>query len=198
MKYKRAKVQIRGIKPILFHAFSEKSIPLDGRTEKSGVSGNNPEEWKNTVLMDEKRQLYVPNNYIFGCIKNGAKYTKEGRGSIQIKVAASLQIEEDKIFFKDKFVPEEDVLNKDLTAPVYLYVCSVNNPNTKGRNIRYRIAASPGWELTFHIEWDGTLVNPAKMNQCLIDGGRLVGLGDGRSIGFGRFEVDSFALEENT
>lgn len=196
MKQKTAKVTIRGIKPFLFNAFSEKNLPLSGRQEKKGVTGNNPEEWKDSVLMNDKRQLYIPDNYLFAPIKEGAKYIKEGRGSIQKKVTASLQVIEPQVLIKDRFVPEEDKLTTNSTEKVYLHICSVRNPTTKGRNIRYRIACAPDWEASFTITWDGTLVTASKMNECLIDGGRLAGIGDGRAIGFGRFEVDNFALVE--
>ena len=35
------------------------------------------------------------------------------------------------------------------------------------------------------------------MNAVVIDAGRLVGLGNGRSIGMGRFDVVSFEVKED-
>lgn len=192
--YKRAKVTIVGKKPLLFHSFSEKLLPVDGRKEKKGIAGNNPEEWKDTVLMDENRNLFLLNGYIFGCLKGGSKYVKEGRGSVQTKVGACLQIEEDRIFVEDRVVPEEAELTRDATKKVYLDVRSVTNPSTKGRNMRYRIACSKGWRLSFHIFWDSSIVAVGKMQQAVVDAGNLVGLGDGRSIGCGRFDIESFTV----
>lgn len=194
MTYKKATVTIVGKKPLLFHSFSEESLPVDGRKEKQGVAGNNPEEWKKTVLMDENRKLFVFNSYIFGCLKGGAKYVKEGRGSIQTKVGACLQVEEDRVFVEGRSVPEEEELSRDVTKKVYLDVRSVNNPNTKGRNMRYRVACSKGWRLTFNIIWDSSIVAVGKMQQAVVDGGNLIGIGDGRSIGFGRFDIESFTV----
>lgn len=83
-----------------------------------------------------------------------------------------------------------DVLTKDSTLPVYLDVRSVKKPSTKARNIRYRVAISNGWKANFSITWDKSLINREQMHAVLIHAGTLVGLGDGRSIGFGRFEVE--------
>lgn len=187
-----ATVTIRGTRPLLWHRFGPDALPLE-KQERTGVAGNDPGEWRKTVLVTKEGQLYVEPSYIFGCLRDGAKYTKKGRGSIQSMVAATLQVLDNKVLI-DSFLPDE--LTTDDTQPVYLDVRSVRNPATKARNIRYRVAASPGWTATFRIAWDPTIVSRGEMEAVTIDAGRLVGLGDGRSIGFGRFEVLSFEIQE--
>lgn len=186
-----ATISIEGTRPILWHAFGPDAIPLE-KQERTGVAGNDPLEWTKTVLMTAERQLYVEASYLFGCIRDGARHIKRGRGSIQALVAATLQIMDDRILV-DRFVPEEPIPT-DRDEPVYMDVRSVRNPATKGRNIRYRIAASPGWAITFRIMWDATVVSRGEMQAAVIDAGRLSGLGDGRTIGFGRFDVTSFEV----
>lgn len=58
--------------------------------------------------------------------------------------------------------------------------------------MRYRLAASTGWKATFTIVWDKTIVSRDQMRAVVNDAGTLTGLGDGRSIGFGRFDVLKF------
>lgn len=190
-----ANLTIKGVKPLLWNAFGPDAIPLE-KQEKTGVAGNDPEEWRKTVLMTKERQLYVEPTYIFGCIRDGAKHVKKGRGSIQALVAATLQITDDKILV-DRFLPTDKELTRDSDQPVYLDVRSVRNPNTKGRNVRYRIAASSGWTLATAIQWDKTIVSRGEMESACIDAGRLAGIGDGRAIGFGRFQVVSFEIVDN-
>ncbi|QKI80594.1 hypothetical protein [Kroppenstedtia eburnea] len=185
-----AKVTIKGTRPILWHRFGPEAIPLE-KQERTGVAGNDPEEWKKTYTATKSGQLFLDSSYIFGCLRNAAKYTKSGRGSIQNNVAATLQVVED-IVLLDRFMPEE--LTQDPQEPVYLDVRSVKNPNTKGRNVRYRVAASPGWKATFRITWDPTIVSRRQMEAVIIDAGKLVGLADARSIGFGRFDIESFEV----
>lgn len=188
-----ATVTIRGLRPLLWHAFGPDSIPLE-KQERTGVAGNDPEEWRKTVLMTADRQLYLLPTYIFGCLRDASKYTKKGKGSIQSAVAATLQVADDLILV-DRFVPAEPIPT-DRMLPVYMDVSSVRNPATKARNVRYRIAAGSGWSLSFHLLWDKTIVSRGELEAVVRDAGQLTGLGDGRSIGFGRFEVQGFEVQD--
>jgi hypothetical protein len=190
----KATITIVGKRPILFHRFSVDSIPL-GKTERTGVAGNDPEEWKRTVSKTKTNQLYVDSTYIFGCLRDGGKHIKSGKGSIQTKVASTLNVVND-IILLDRFLPADGDLTQDVEALVYLDVRSVKNPSTRGRNIRYRVAASSGWKATFQIEWENTVVSRGEMQSALASAGAYVGLGDGRSIGFGRFEIEDFEIED--
>lgn len=188
-----ARVKVTGIRPLFWHAFGPDAIPLE-KQERTGVAGNDPIEWTRTVLMTPERQLYLPGNYVFGCIRDGSKNIKKGRGSIMTAVAATLQVEEDVILF-DRWVPEQPAIN-DFSAPVYIDRRSVKNPNTRGRNLRYRIATPPGWTLNFSLVWDRTVVSRGEMEAAARDAGALAGIGDGRAIGMGRFRIDSFVIDE--
>ena len=192
-----ANVSICGTRPILWHKFGPESIPLE-KKEKTGVAGHDPVEWRRTYLATKEGQLYIRSDYVFGCLRDAAKYTKRGRGSIMKYVTATLQVVDDKVLI-DRHIPgwnggPPDELTADDTEPVYLDIRSVRNPSTRGRNVRYRVAASAGWKTAFTILWDATIVSRGEMEAVLIDGGRLVGLGDGRSIGFGRFEIQEVEI----
>jgi len=187
-----AKVRIKGTKPLLIHVFREDTLSLE-RRERTGVAGNDPEEWKRTYTADENKQLYLSPSYIFGCMRVASKHTKDGRSSIQSKLSATLQVLTNRIYF-DRYMPDEITQNEQ--EPVYLDVRGVKNPNTHGRNVRYRVALSPGWETEFNILWDNTVVANPLIKTVMSDAGTLVGLADGRSIGFGRFEVISFDVKK--
>ncbi len=188
-----ASVSIEGYRPLLWNAFTLDAIPLKKR-EKTGVAGNNPEEWKKTVLATEDGQLYLKPSYIFGCLRDGAKYTRQGRSSLQTKLAATLQVLGERVLV-DRHLPEDwSKLTTDPTQTVYIDVRSVKNPSTRGRHIRYRVAVTPGWRAEFRISWDLTVISREQMEAILYDAGQLCGLGDGRQIGFGRFEVVKFEV----
>lgn len=189
---RKARVEIKGIRPLLFHHFGPDAIPLQPG-EKTGVAGNDPEEWKKTVLMTSDRELYIPDSYFFGTIRDGARNVKKGRGSIQPAVASTLQVLESAVLLGLK-VPDEP--QQDPTLPVYLDVRSVRNPSTKARNVRYRIAVREGWQCVFNIVWDAVIVSGAEMKEAVKYAGQLCGLADGRSVGFGRFEVQTFEVTE--
>lgn len=189
----QADVEIIGTRPLMWHHFGPDAIPLSKR-ERTGVAGNDPEEWHRTVLCTPDRQLYITPESVFGCVRDGAKYTRKGRGSVQAAVAASLQVLEDVVLI-DRYLPEDEPL-RDPQAPVYLDVRYVKNPANRAGNVRYRIAASKGWTARFHLLWDPVIVARGIMEAVVIDAGRLVGIGDGRAIGFGRFEVKSFEMAD--
>jgi CRISPR/Cas system endoribonuclease Cas6 (RAMP superfamily) len=52
------------------------------------------------------------------------------------------------------------------------------------------------YRVLFERYWDKTIVDRTQMQAVLHDAGKLVGLGDGRSIGFGRFTLVSFDLSD--
>jgi hypothetical protein len=190
-----ASVSIKGTRPLLWHRFGLTTISA-ARGERTGVAGNDPEEWKRTVLVTDDRQLYLDPTYVFGAIRDGAKYIGKRRGTLQPLVVATLQVLDDRILV-DRFLPEPgSPLPTTPEAPVYLDIRGVRNPTTRGRNVRYRVAAAPGWQAAFTLTWDKTIVSRGEMEAAIIAAGQYVGVGNGRAIGFGRFTVESFAVED--
>ncbi len=190
----RVRVTVRGTRPLLQHAFGPESIPLEDQ-EKTGRAGNDPEEWRKTCMVTPEGQLFIKGSYAFGCLRNAARYTKKGRGSIQPLVAATLQVEEETILL-NRWAPKEGdppANTKGATGTdVYIDVAGVRNPTTKARNVRYRLAASAGWECSFVIRWDKTVVSRGEMEAVLNDAGTLSGLADGVSVGYGKFEIAAY------
>ena len=194
-----AHISIEGTRPLMWHVFGPDAIPLE-KQERAGVAGNDPTEWRKTVSFTKDGQLYLRGDYAFGCLRDAARYTKRGRGSIQKYVVATLQINEERLLI-DRHIPGfadglPDEMPTDPELPVYLDIRSVVNPKTRARNVRYRVTASPGWRLDFSILWDKTVVSRGEMEAVAIDAGTLVGIGDGRAVGMGRFDILSFAIEE--
>ena len=206
--YLVATVTVRGTGPLLQHAFGLDTIPATGeRPSRTGAAGNDPEEWRRSARVTLEGQLYLEPAAAYATIREAAKYTKKGRASLQGPVAATLQILESRVLL-DRWLPGSNggqtfdlktitAPSRDSAQPVYLDVRGVRNPATKGRNVRYRVAAAPGWQCVFNLRWDKTLVTASQMEAILHDSGKLVGLGDGRSIGFGRFEIGSLKIRED-
>jgi hypothetical protein len=183
----RMKVSIKGTRPLLQHRFGPDAIPLE-KGERTGVAGNDPENWRSTCMVADDGTLYIDGTYVFGCLRDAAKHTKKGKGSLQSAVAATLLIEETAILL-DRTMPGGDRPTTDPTQPVYIDVRGVRNPANKARNVRYRLACSAGWQCSFTLVWDRTIVSRDQMRAIINDASTLTGIGDGRSIGFGRFMV---------
>lgn len=173
----------------MFHKFSvdvlSKSKP------KSGSTGNDPEEWK-TTIWNEGKKLYLPGFYFFSSLKEGGKYIKVGRGTISNKLISCMRVKTEKCYL-NRELPDEldkiDMISTDPGQPIYLDVRGVKNPATKGRNVRYRLALKSGWECGVEIEFDDTVISKDDMKRCIEAAGKFSGLGDGRNIGYGRFEI---------
>lgn len=198
-------VTIRGTRPLWQHGFGPDALPIKPQ-EKSGVAGNNPEEWRKTCMIDEQGRPYVHDTYLFATIRDGGRYIKSGRSNLVRPIAATLQVLDDPIIITNRSWPgyedgsqsvpfdpnQVDPPPMNLTAPLYLDVRGVRNPSTRSRNIRYRIALTKGWEMSFAIQFDKSIISREQMHSVLIQAGELVGVGSGRAIGKGRFTVVDF------
>lgn len=200
-----ARVSVVGTRPLFWHKFGPDAISLE-KQERTGVAGNDPETWRKTTLVTKDGQLFLEPMNVSASIRDGAKYTKRGRGSIQPKVIATLQVVDDRILF-DRWMPTFpnghecdlktlEVPPTDSELPVYLDIRKVINPNTKSANICYRIVAASGWKCSFTILFDKTVVSRNEMEAVLNDAGKLVGIGNARKIGMGRFNVTEFEVQD--
>jgi hypothetical protein len=78
-----AHVTITGTRPLLWHHFGPDAIPPEGRQQREGVAGNNPKEWKWSVLATKNGQHYLEPSQVFAAIPAGARYTPRRRGTLQ-------------------------------------------------------------------------------------------------------------------
>lgn len=125
-------------------------------------------------------------------MREGGKYTKDGRrGTLKAKIAAALQVEDERVEFQgDQYcINGEDPPVNDESVPVFIDKRPVKNPATKGLNMRYRVAVNKCARATFTVAYDDSVLSKNEIEAVLKDSGTLVGIGDGRSIGKGRFKV---------
>ena len=191
-------VVIRMTRPYVFHRISDQTF--DGKPkEKRGSAGNDPDEWRGTFYAEDDK-LFIPRKQIFSTIRAGARHVKAGRGSIMYAVASTLQVAPAKLFIGPKLPPWALNGDKpirvndpdDTEADVFVWQDTVKNPATKGTNMRHRLTIAPGFTLSFELIYDPTIVGHTQMESALMRAGQLEGIGDGRRIGMGRFEVVSF------
>ncbi len=197
---KKVYVEIEGVKPFIFHKFNIEQIQALSKP-KTGSAGNDPDEWKRSFFYDDEDKLYIPSNYLFSAFKNGSVHTKVGRGSIQKTWISAVTMDEEKVYFnRTMFKNWQDTTFEELitnsSEPVYIDIRMVSNPNTKGKNVRYRVALSPGWVLKFHMDVDDSLVSMQQTKKIIEDTGKMQGLADGRTLGYGRFKLNEFSHEE--
>ncbi len=194
---KKATFDVIGTKIYLYNKFNIEVL-TNTKKVKEGSAGNNHQEWKNGVWADGKR-LFIPNYYFQSCIVKGGKYVKAGRGTISKNLASALEIPENK-FYLNRELPKniEDLsiedLGTDSSREIYVDIRMVSNPNTKGKNARYRLALLPGWKTKVTILWDDTVCSKDQVFNAIEAAGKYEGVGDGRAIGYSRFMVENFEL----
>lgn len=196
---KKCTFSVIGTKPFLYHKFNIEAI-TDTKKPKEGSSGNQPSEWKKTIWNEGKR-LFVPGFYFLSAFTTAGKYVKIGRGTISKQVASAVTILDERVYFNRELPDELDNLDnnnisKDSSSPVYLDIRAVSNPNTKGKNIRYRLALSPGWEFEVAFMWDDSIISADQMKSTVEALGKLVGFSEGRTIGYGRFEITEWSVSK--
>lgn len=187
---------IRGTRPYLHHGVGAGTLSLEKKPKDRGVAGNNPDEWRDSVRVNkETRELFVTSQELWASWREGGRRIKKGRSSIKWDIIATLLIEGPEEIPVGLYLPknwEEEQLITDKSQEVYLDVRPVKNPSTRALNIRYRVAMKSGWEVSAIASFDNTVLEPTQMHSALIDAGALAGIGDGRNIGMGRFELVSF------
>ena len=99
----QAKVRIKGTRPLFWHKFGPDALPLE-KQERTGVAGNDPEEWRKTCIVDREGHLYIEPTYVFSALREGAKYTKNNRATLQKPVSATLQVVDNRVYV-DRYWP---------------------------------------------------------------------------------------------
>lgn len=197
-----ARIHIEGTRILLWNHFGPHSLPLEPQ-ERDGIAGNDPQEWRQSVLMSPERELYLLPSYPFRCLREGGKLIKQGRSNLEKAIASTLRVQNTPIYIEGRSVPQNpEFINNGIFSEavpeVFIDVSGVVNPSTRRRNIRYRVATAPGWRCQFIVEFDKSIVTRNQLHSACIQAGAFVGLGDARQIGLGRFKVIAFELPDTS
>lgn len=171
-------VSIRGISPLLMHAFPLR--PIEALEKKP------PEEQAELAAYrdPDTGELYIPAINIQRCLVSAAAYSKgRGRSTLQKPVAACVFVDPERVLLGTK---EYSI---DARAVVV--------PATRGRVVRYRPRLD-NWECSFSLTYDPTLLTEAQLRKVVDDAGNWVGLLDFRPEKkgpFGRFMVVEWRKE---
>ena len=175
MSVKSKDVTIKGISPLLMHAFP--MVPIEALEKKTPQ-----EQAELSAYRDpDTKGLYVPAMAIQRCLIAAATFSKgKGRGSLQKVVAACILVSPERVpLGQDTFMVD--------ARPVVI-------PATKGRVMRYRPRLE-AWAITFSIDYDDTLLTERELRQVVDNAGQRVGLLDFRPEKkgpFGRFMVTNW------
>lgn len=172
MAIKSVKVGLKGISPLLQHAFP--LVPIEA-LEKKSIE----EQAEYAAYRDaETGELYIPGVAIQRSFINAATYSKgKGRASLQKPAAACLMVAPERVGLGAK---EYTIDSRPVVVPA-----------TKGRVLRHRPRLDD-WHASFELSWDDHLLTETEVRRIVDDAGSRVGLLDfrpERKGPFGRFMV---------
>lgn len=187
-----ATVTIRGVCPMLFHAWSVEAV-AEKAAAKKGSDAKKSDNVESYVYRNSDGHICIPGSYILGSMidkRNGsAKFRADPRSprksALDLYKGGVVAVTDLAPIIPDgQFGPtsEWDYLDRRRVV--------VNQSGIT----RVRPAFKAGWtaEAAFLVLVP-EYVSPADLHACLTDGGKLVGTGDFRPT-FGRFQVDRFAI----
>lgn len=163
----RVVVGVRGVTPLLMHAFP--LVPIDGVDKMTPA-----DQAEHAAYRDpETRHLYVPATAVFrGLIDAGAFSRGKGRASLTRIVAACCTVSPERI---DLGVTEYAVDSRSVVVPA-----------TRGRVIRHRPRLDH-WQCRFTLDYDARLLSERHVRTIVDDMCSRVGLLDFRPATKGPF-----------
>lgn len=177
MDIKKISVKIRGIAPLLHHAYKE--TMEERQTKRKTVNLSKEEEAKDALYTDEKGEIYQPSNHIEGAlIKASSNFKWSGKKTYKDLMKSAILVEPQEIYF-----PESKNYKIDVRTAVI--------PATRGRVFAIRPRWDK-WTMEFSIiVMDAENIANETLKQILEYAGRFIGIGTFRPK-FGRFEVTKF------
>lgn len=178
-------VNIRGISPLLQHAFGVEFENPDPNRLVLVQHGTPREQAEAVTYRDDEQQVFFPGAAIARLLREaGTNHKLKGsRRSVKFVVPSAVLVPEDHIHVLTKNGERREDFEVD-SRPVTI-------PSTKGRIMRHR-PRWDDWTAEFTLEIDPTVLPVDLVHQLLEEGGRRVGIGDYRPEKggpFGRFEI---------
>jgi hypothetical protein len=175
---KTIKVKLKSDGPLLMHALP-KEAPREMRD--TGKEFDPKEEVENALYKDREGKIYFPSKWIKGCLESAAKGVKKGTVNLRSKIIQAVSIYPPQIY------------------PTKLsdYEIDQQYVRIQGRNLILRSRPRfDEWEIEFEINFDEEIISANDIKKLLERGGRFIGIGDGRKIGYGRFKIEKFEVKE--
>lgn len=181
-------VSIQGTVPLLFNKWNTEAIAEKAKAKKGSIE-KKTDDPETKVYRDDDGNICLPGIYLIRSItdkKNGAaKYLQDPRSPR--KSALDL--------YKAGLIPL--TLLASLGTKTWDYLDSQRVVVQQSGITRIRPAMKAGWRADFDLQvLTPEYIAPSSLLECLVQAGRLVGLGDFRPS-YGRFSVTSFKIQED-
>lgn len=174
-------LRLRGVTPFLFNRMDIEAYDAEGGPSSKRKPRSRP-EYESMIWRDEDGFLAYPTASVLASIRRGGKFFKSpigGNGSATPTLTESL-------------IPAQEFSSfstKDWDAVDFRHAKHGDRNRTPKPTYRPRLEV--GWLLTtqFSVVLP-ELYGPAKLLEIIARAGGVLGIGDGRTIGFGRYVTD--------
>jgi len=178
-------VELKGTSPLLMD--NPKTMFDPKPSKKKGEEYKKEEDAEKRTYRKEGGELYVPFEWILGCMRNASKYVKTKRGTPPLRqvISGILRIEPEQIGLETseyEIDVRRGVIQKISAIPVA-------RPMIKEWKIGFKMLYNP----------DLVPVSPSIFKELLELGGSVVGIGAYRpehTGPFGRFEISKWEVKE--
>jgi len=184
MKAKTFEVKVKSISPLLFNT-RQRELDIELKNlKKDQLEEWEQKNWKRKAETDKNGNIYIPSRWFRGCFINACKFTRivphfaTSKNQTYTKYAESM-------FFKDGSFKCKKSDLKEYGAYV-----GAQGANSKTKIWRIRPLVEE-WETTFEVIDTGERMLLEEFKMLMESAGMIIGIGDGKAIGFGRFEVIS-------
>lgn len=178
-------VRLEGRSPLLMHN-PRLADPLDPITQQlKELTGKRAKteadhiaigdlEWRGGLYWDTDIGAFIPSFNVVACFFEAAKEWKLGKKLGQAIHPLDMRLP----------LGVKDLKAFSAKADAHYRVTQKQGTSRIART-RPRFSQ---WTLTFACEWDELELGPKELPRIMERAGRVIGLGDGRKLGFGRFE----------
>lgn len=180
-------LRLRGVQPLLFNrmdieAYDAESEPASKRKPRSRP------EYESMVWRDDDGNLAIPVRNVIGSIVHAGKYYKTPIGSNGSAMNT----------LREALVPVSELAPFDTSEWDAIDFRHAKFADTKrSPKPTYRPRLETGWLLTASVSVvTPELYGPAKLLEIISRAGAVMGIGDGRKIGFGRYVLDGHEIED--
>jgi len=190
---KTYEVEIEGISPLMQNNIENILLGISDRPKAGNALIGDAEEWRRKVYYKPEIGVYIPSAYIEGALLKAAKefkVTGRKRATEYVKSGVFVEDETLPLYVDGQTVKTIDEINNG-NPNCYVDKRVVQNPNTKGRQIRYRPCFN-NWSSRFRlVVFSDEYIPSELLLKILKYAGLYVGIGDYRPR-FGRFNVTKF------
>jgi hypothetical protein len=182
-------LKLRGLTPLLFSRFPDLEAYAEARVApKRKPRESEVTDYESMVWRDDQGRLALPTQNVVAALVHAGRYFKSpiaSKGGAGATLREALVAGEEYASFS---VEEWDCVDFRLAR---------NGDIKRSPKPTYRPRLEKGWQLEARLDVVvPELYGPAKLLEIAARAGTTSGLGDGRTIGFGRFATDGFDVVE--